>query len=225
MTSGIGQNFLGKGGGGCQNLEIQGAPFVIRPPQKFRRGWDPRPSYAMIAKLRAACEARVESSQKLFCQEFTNVAENMVNTEEKPYHSTKCKLLDIIASTNTHNALQVPKLHLMAWLLIYHTGASSSDWPIIIHLCWVCRPHSEMHKEARNTFSCSTTRHCSWHNKNSASVAREEEKRQWCSRSWKKLPNILTSFLSNDDNKTYLNKVIAQHSMLPIPCFGQTACV
>ena len=27
--------FLGKGGG-CQNLEFQGAPSVIRPPQKFR---------------------------------------------------------------------------------------------------------------------------------------------------------------------------------------------
>ena len=131
MASGIGQNFLGKGGGGCQNLEIQGAPFVIRPPQKFRRGWDPRPSYAMIAKLRAACEARVESSRKLFCQEFTNVAENMVNTEGKPYHSTKCKLLDIIASTNTHNALQVPKLHLMACLLIYHTGQAA-----VIDLSW-----------------------------------------------------------------------------------------
>ena len=78
--------------GGCQNLEIQG-------------GWDPRPSYAMITKLRAACEARVESSQNLFCQEFTNVAENMANTEGKSYHSTKSKLLDIIVSTNTHNAL------------------------------------------------------------------------------------------------------------------------
>ena len=88
--------------GGCQNLEIQGAPFVIRPPQKFRRGWDPRPSYAMITKLRAACEARVESSQNLFCQDFTNVAENMANTEGKSYHSTKSKLLDIIASTKTH---------------------------------------------------------------------------------------------------------------------------
>ena len=30
----------------CQNLESQGAPFVIRPPQKFRGGSDPRPSYA-----------------------------------------------------------------------------------------------------------------------------------------------------------------------------------
>ena len=62
--------------GDCQNLEIQ-----------------------------AACEARVESSQNLFCQEFTNVAENMANTEEKSYHSTKSKLLDIIVLTNTHNAL------------------------------------------------------------------------------------------------------------------------
>ena len=32
-TTGIGQNFLGKGG--CQNLKIQGAPFVISPPQQL----------------------------------------------------------------------------------------------------------------------------------------------------------------------------------------------
>ena len=51
--------------------------------------------------MRVACEARVESSQKLFCQEYTNVAENVANEEGKPCHSTKSKLLDIIASTNT----------------------------------------------------------------------------------------------------------------------------
>ena len=31
-----------------------------------------------------------------------------------------------------------------------------------------------------------------------------------------KLPNNLTSFLGNDDNKTYLYKVIAQHAANPL---------
>ena len=39
--------------GWCQNLEIQGAPFVIRPPQKFRGGWDPRPSYVFYVRTSA----------------------------------------------------------------------------------------------------------------------------------------------------------------------------
>ena len=49
------ENFLRKGG--CQNLEIHGALFVIRPPQQFsgkgrgRGCWDPRPSYVQIIEF------------------------------------------------------------------------------------------------------------------------------------------------------------------------------
>ena len=39
-------DFSGKGG--LTKFQNSGAPFVIRPPEKFWWGWDTRPSYVLI---------------------------------------------------------------------------------------------------------------------------------------------------------------------------------
>ena len=54
-------------------------------------------SAAEFTKLRPACELWIEGANKLFCTEFTNMPECLVDKDVHVYHNDKSDILTVIA--------------------------------------------------------------------------------------------------------------------------------